>query len=81
MLLSLVCSFAVIPSCKTYKVSCSSAAILRPRPFNALAVGLSTSFDLTSAPSNNTMVFIICVCSICFATFELTMRLVKRVQT
>ena len=79
--LSLARGYAIIPSYNICMVSHGSATILRPRPFSALTKGLSVSFDVNSAPSGSTMVFVICPRNICFAVVEPTTRLVKRVPT
>lgn len=79
--LSLARTSTIIPSYKTYKVSHGSAAILLPRPFNVLTLGLSASFDVTSAPCRNTMVFFICTWNFFSATGESTTRLVERVPS
>ena len=81
MRLSLVCSSAFIPSYKTYKVSRGSVAILRLRPFNVLTVGLSASFDVTSAPSGRTIVFVIHTRNIYSTVVDPILRLVERVLT
>ena len=81
MRLSPARSSAVIPSCKTYKVSRESAAILIPRPFGALIVGLSASFVVTSAHYGSTMVFFIRSRKIYYVVVVLTVRLVERVPT